>query len=108
MYWPNHNNVCSGNQRTGTLFLFTHFPLHEQVSKPLCLKFLPYYKTKIIEHQYFSINSQVCPRNSEYLGVSEDSKRHNSKNVRVNAQVTAIITMLEFIGGCLFVIGWVF
>ena len=40
--------------------------------------------------------------------MSEDSKRHNSKNVRVNAQVTAIITVLEFIGGCLFVIGWVF
>ena len=44
-------------------------------------------------------------RNCEYLGLSEDNQRQNSKNIRVNAQVTAVISMLEFCGGCLFVVG---
>ena len=53
---------------------------------------------------YFSLNRQVCPRNSVYLGLSDESQRQNSRNIRVNAQVTAVMTMLEFIGGCIFVI----
>ena len=59
---------------------------------------------KINNDSYFSLNRQVCPRNSVYLGLSDESQRQNSKNVRVNAQVTAVMTMLEFIGGCIFVI----
>lgn len=53
---------------------------------------------------YFSLNRQVGPRNSVHLGLSDESQRQNSRNVRVNAQVTAVMTMLEFIGGCIFVI----
>ena len=53
---------------------------------------------------YFSLNRQVCQRNSVYLGLSDESQRQNSRNVRVNAQVTAVMTMLELVGGCIFVI----
>ena len=60
------------------------------------------YKTN--NDSYFSLNRQVCPRNSVYLGLSDESQKQNSRNVRVNAQVTAVMTMLEFIGGCIFVI----
>ena len=37
--------------------------------------------------------------------MSEDTQRQNSKSVRVNAQVTAVITMLEFCGGCIYLVG---
>ena len=51
------------------------------------------------------LNRHVGPRNSEYLGLSEELQKQNSRNIRVNAQVTAVITMLEFLGGCVFMIG---
>ena len=66
------------------------------------------FKHRNIKHLYCSFNRQVSPRKSEYLGLSEENQRQNSLNIRVNAQVTAVITMLEFCGGCLFVVGRIF
>ena len=55
--------------------------------------------------RYYLSNRHVGPRNSEYLGLSEELRKQNSRNIRVNAQVTAVITILEFLGGCVFMIG---
>ena len=57
---------------------------------------------------YCSFNRHVSRQKSEYLGLSEENQRQNSLNIRVNAQVMAVITMLEFCGGCLFVVGRIF
>ena len=62
-------------------------------------------KCKISNHHYHSLNSQVGPRNSAYLGLSEEHQKQSSRNIRVNAQVTAVITILEFLGGCVFMVG---
>ena len=45
----------------------------------------------------------MSPRHSEYLGLSNESQVRNAKNVRVNAQVTAVVTILEVVGMCIIV-----
>ena len=40
----------------------------------------------------------MSPRHCEYLGLSNESQIRNAKNVRVNAQVTAVVTILEVVG----------
>ena len=40
----------------------------------------------------------MSPRHCEYLGLSNESQIRNAKNVRVNAQVTAVVTVLEVVG----------
>ena len=42
--------------------------------------------------------------NCEHLGLSVDAQRIRSRNVLVNAQVTAVITILEFLGSCMMLI----
>ena len=46
----------------------------------------------------------MSPRHSEYLGLSNESQVRNAKNVRVNAQVTAMVTIFEVVGMCVIVI----
>ena len=46
----------------------------------------------------------MSPRHSEYLGLSNESQIRNAKNVRVNAQVTAVVTIFEVVGMCVIVI----
>ena len=53
---------------------------------------------KNTKSQYFSSNRQVIPRHCKYLGLSNDTQIRNAKNVRVNAQVTAVVTILEVVG----------
>ena len=43
----------------------------------------------------------MSPRHSEYLGISSESQIRNARNVRVNAQVTALITIFEVLGMCI-------
>ena len=45
----------------------------------------------------------MSPRHSEYLGLSNESQIRNAKNVRVNAQVTAVVTIFEVVGMCIIV-----
>ena len=40
----------------------------------------------------------MSPRHCKYLGLSNESQIRNAKNVRVNAQVTAVVTILEVAG----------
>ena len=40
----------------------------------------------------------MSPRHCKYLGLSNESQIRNAKNVRVNAQVTAVVTILEVVG----------
>ena len=41
------------------------------------------------------------PGRSAYLGISEESHTKNMRTIHVNAQVTAVTTIFEFIGSCL-------
>ena len=45
----------------------------------------------------------MSPRRSEYLGLSNESQIRNAKNLRVNAQVTAVVTIFEVVGMCIIV-----
>ena len=45
----------------------------------------------------------MSPRHSEYLGLSNEYQIRNAKNVRVNAQVTAVVTIFEVVGMCIIV-----
>ena len=44
------------------------------------------------------------PGHSRYLGISEDAQKRNMRAIHVNAQVTAVTTIFEFIGNCIFAI----
>ena len=46
----------------------------------------------------------MSPRHCKYLGLSNDTQIRNAKNVRVNAQVTAVVTILEIVGSLLMII----
>ena len=62
---------------------------------------LPYHeRVKIIQIQYLNFR-QIRPDNSKYLGLSEDATRKNERLMHVNAQVTAVTTMMEFSGNCI-------
>ena len=41
------------------------------------------------------------PERSAYLGLSEEAHRNNQRNMHVNAQVTAVTTMMEVLGNCI-------
>ena len=45
----------------------------------------------------------MSPRHSEYLGLSNEYQIRNARNVRVNAQVTAVVTIFEVVGMCIIV-----
>ena len=47
------------------------------------------------------------PGHSTYLGISKENHDKNIRTMHVNAQVTAVTTLLEFIGNCLIVILYV-
>ena len=55
---------------------------------------------KIIQIYYLNFR-QIRPEHSKYLGLSEDVARKNEKLMHVNAQVTAVTTMMEFSGNCI-------
>ena len=44
---------------------------------------------------------QLDPAHSTYLGLNEETQQNNQRKMYVNAQVTAVIMMLEFLGTCL-------
>ena len=44
---------------------------------------------------------QIQPEHSKYLGLSDDVHRKNERLMHVNAQVTAVTTMMEFSGNCI-------
>ena len=44
------------------------------------------------------------PGHSAYLGISEDAHKKNMRAIHVNAQVTAVTTIFEFMGNCFFTI----
>ena len=41
---------------------------------------------------------QIDPAHSSYLGLNEDTQQNNERKMHINAQVTAVIMMLEFLG----------
>ena len=41
---------------------------------------------------------QIDPVHSAYLGLNEDTQQNNERKMHINAQVTAVIMMLEFLG----------
>ena len=43
----------------------------------------------------------IQPERSAYLGLSEEAHEKNQKNMHVNAQVTAVTTMMEVFGNCI-------
>ena len=43
----------------------------------------------------------IQPERSAYLGLSEEAHRKNQRNMHVNAQVTAVTTMMEVSGNCI-------
>ena len=47
-------------------------------------------------HQF--ISRILEPARNSYLGLSEANQKHNMRTVRVNAQATAVTTILEFLG----------
>ena len=44
---------------------------------------------------------QIQPEYSKYLGLSDDVQRKHERLMHVNAQVTAVTTMMEFSGNCI-------
>ena len=46
----------------------------------------------------------MSPRHSGYLGLSNESQSQSARIVRVNSQVTAVITIFEVLGSCIIVI----